>query len=320
VVLELPPGRPIVNPTKLLREPAYLWKPSQIWRRLRRASLLERDAVRLAWGVPITIEPRSHIGTDILNHGVYDCVVPEVLLRLTEPGELAIDVGANIGQNTSILAFAAGRHGRVIAFEPGPRAGQILARNVLRWLPYELAPITVESRGLSREEGTADLHPSTDLGAYSLDASSTVFQLNRGNGATLEPPFEIEVVRLDSVVGAREKVGVLKIDVEGHEAAVLEGAGRLLSEGRVRDIVFEDYEPQPSAAVRILEAAGFTVFGIIAGWSGPVLVDLADWPRLREHHPPNFVGTRCPDRVRARLGGFGWRCLRATVHRRAGVA
>jgi predicted KAP-like P-loop ATPase len=69
--------------------------------------------------LPVEIDPISHVGEDILNLGVYDRVVAEAIFRLLDPSEQAIDVGANIGQNVSIMALVAGRRGRVVAFEPG---------------------------------------------------------------------------------------------------------------------------------------------------------------------------------------------------------
>ncbi len=102
---------------------------------------------------------------------------------------------------------------------------------------------------------------------------------------------------------------MLKMDVEGHEPAILEGAGRLLGEGRIRDIVFEDYEPQPSRCAAILKGAGFAIFAIVPRWFGLRLVALDEWPRLLDRYPPNFVATRDPRRLQARLGAFGWRCL-----------
>jgi hypothetical protein len=53
--------------------------------------------------LPIKINPHEAIGCDIACHGLYEFGVTETLWRLTEPGELAIDAGANIGYTASIL-------------------------------------------------------------------------------------------------------------------------------------------------------------------------------------------------------------------------
>ena len=110
----------------------------------------------------------------------------------------------------------------------------------------------------------------------------------------------------------------MKIDVEGHEFAVLEGAARLLEEKRVRDIVFEDFHPQPSPVSGLLQAAGYTVFSLVPAWRKPILLTLEQHfeRRPQEYQLTNFLGTREPDRTRARFEGAGWKCLRLHAWRR----
>jgi hypothetical protein len=107
-----------LNPMRLVRamtRPEYLYRPAQLWRRLRRRAVLAHGDVRLAWGLPIEIQTAGYVSVDILNLGVYDRVVPEAICRLLDR-EWALDVGANVGQNASIMALIAGPHGRVLAF------------------------------------------------------------------------------------------------------------------------------------------------------------------------------------------------------------
>ncbi len=306
-----------MNPLNLLRRPEYVLRPGQVWRRLRRNSLLRRDGAKLAWGLPVAVDPTSNVGKDILNIGVHDRVVPEVLYRLIDAGELAVDAGANIGQNCAIMALAATPRGRVLAFEPNPDSLRLLTRNVERWRGYELAPIVIEPRGLSCRTGTAPMYAGSDLGGHSLEpfAAPEVVEGHRAP-ADVGSTLEVEVIRLDACLADETNVGVLKIDVEGHEASVLEGARRLLVEGRVRDVVFEDYAPQPSRPVRMLESCGYTVYAIVAGPCRPLVLDLHERKQRYAHRSPNFLGTRSPARARARLAQFGWHCLRVRARKR----
>ena len=160
------------------------------------------------------------------------------------------------------------------------------------------------------------MYPSADLGGFSLEAlTAPEVLLGRREPADVGSPLQVEVTRLDTCLPGDAIVGVLKIDVEGHEASVLQGARRLLAQGRVRDVVFEDYEAQPSRAVRMLQSFGYTVFAIVSGWSRPRVLDLDEWARTHGDRPPNFVATREPARARARLGCIGWRCRRARARR-----
>lgn len=271
--------------------------------------------MQLSWGLPIELDLLSPVGRDIVNIGVYDRIVPEAILRLLDGGEIAIDIGANIGQNTSMMALAAGPEGVTFGFEPGPESWRLLTANVARWADYELSPISLVRKGASDRAGTALLHPVMDLGGFSLEDKPP---------GPLRPPREgacgidVEVTTLDEFVSGDREIGVLKIDVEGHELKVLEGARRLIGQKRIRDIVFEDYFPQPSPVTVLLQAAGYAVFHLAAAWRGPVLYDLrARQDRARE--APNLLATLEPERALARLHDPGWKCLRLSARRKPGL-
>jgi FkbM family methyltransferase len=298
-----------MNPHRLfqfMQRPEYFFRPSQAWRRLRRDSLFARNEVRLAWGLPVEVYLASHIGHDIWNYGTHDRIVPEAICRLIDPGEQAIDIGANLGQNASMMALAAGRFGRVTAFEPGALAWSILTRNVEKWKDYNLAAIVPVRKGVSSRSGTALLRATEDLGGFTLEDAPPGVLVQGG------PAAEIELTTLDAFLPEGEKAGLMKIDVEGHELAVLQGAGQVLANQRVRDIVFEDFQPQPSPVTRLLRGAGYSVFYLYPGWFSPKLVGVEEsGPLLRQaHSEPNFLATANPQRALARFQPAGWKSLR----------
>jgi FkbM family methyltransferase len=292
-----------------LRRPEYLLNPRQIWRRLQRRSLCNQNALQLAWGLPVEVDPSSIVGQDIVNIGLYDRVVLEAIYRLLDAGETAFDVGANIGQNASIMALVVGSGGRVIAFEPGPTALSMLTKNVESWAAYDLAQITVVRKGLSSRSGVGVLHESLDLGGFSLEDHSPGPPRIAPEGARGIP---VELTTLDDFHTERAEIGLIKIDVEGHELAVLEGAGRILEQKLVRDIVFEDYYAQPSPVTERLQAAGYVVFALLTAWHKPILLTLDQLSRRsrQEYDVTNFLATRDPERARQRFESAGWNCLR----------
>src|ERR1035438_2469227 len=103
-----PRERQPTRPLEAIGRPEYLFNPRQIWRRLRRHSLCARNAIELAWGLPVEVDPSSCVGLDVINIGVHDRVVAEAIYRLLDPSEVAFDVGANIGQNVSMMALVLG--------------------------------------------------------------------------------------------------------------------------------------------------------------------------------------------------------------------
>ncbi len=146
-----------------LNKPYYLFRPGQV---VRRATLPRRrrngreayDEITSPWGLPLRFRADDKTGLAYARRGIFDLPVCEVLWRLCEPGELALDVGANIGQMTSVMAAAVGDEGRVIAFEPHPEVFRELRANADRWGRAE-ATGAIELRNLaaSSASGVAEL-------------------------------------------------------------------------------------------------------------------------------------------------------------------
>ena len=134
-----PPWTRIWKRLHMLARPEYLYRPWQLGRRSKRLQLWKEDKVRLAWELPISVDPGSNVGQAVLNLAVFDRVVPEMVLRLTDPGEECLDVGANCGMITSVMALAAGEGGRVHAFEPGTKSWELLSSSRRKWDDYALA-------------------------------------------------------------------------------------------------------------------------------------------------------------------------------------
>jgi FkbM family methyltransferase len=281
-------------------KPEYLLKPRNIlarWRYRATSGLPGMMTVPLL-GQPFHIRPHEVIGHQILHFGLFDLTVTECLLRLAAPGDRAIDVGANIGYMAAVLARAVGPTGQVTAFEPHPEIFADLDANV--------TPRGVEAvqAAVSAEPGTATLHVPVEFG------------YNRGL-ATMEAvageteAVEVRTVTLDSWVGADGRIDVLKIDVEGHELGVLEGARRLLEDRRITHIVFEEHHAAGSAVIAHLQDAGYTVWHIAKTFFGPSIVEQGMAAPSSTWESPCFLATADPHQARHRLTPRGWRALRA---------
>jgi FkbM family methyltransferase len=207
---------------------------------------------------------------------------------------------------SGLLAIRAGPGGAVRALEPHPEIHHDLCETVRRWRAAPgLADIEVCAAAAAATDGRAELVEPEAFGA------------NRGR-ATLFPPvgeerrrsWSVTTVTLDGFLHDWAGVGVLKVDVEGAEPAVLDGARHLLAGGRIRDIVLEDHAPQPSVLADRLRAVGYRVWAIASTFWGPHLADPA---RLRPspYLAPSLLATLEPDRAVARLAAAGWRCLRS---------
>jgi FkbM family methyltransferase len=294
--------------SRLLNKPHYVYRPRQALRRVaaiaRSPGLDETVVQTLPWTAPIECWPADAIGSSIVRTGIYDLLASEALFRLTDPGDVAVDAGANIGHMTCVLATAAGPRGRVLSFEPHPEVVAVLDRNVRRWrLDPRMASIETYSFGLSDHHGRATMVMPAD------------FARNRGTSrvvdsvvARSERATRINLGRLDEIVSG--PVGVLKLDVEGHEPAVLDGAARLLVAGAVRDVVFEEVDPYPTAVTRRLEAYDFEVRELVQELHGPKLVAPGTGGKRGSWDPPVLVASRHPARLERRFAARGWWALR----------
>src|SRR5687768_12833162 len=241
-----------------LAAPYYVFRPSQIIRRLAKTA----SPVTLPWGDLIECDPREPIGHSLIRNGVFELAVSEFLWRLTEPGDVCVDVGANIGYMTSILAHRAGNEGRVLSFEPHPHTRATLARNANRWTSG--AAIDVSNSALSSVIGE---------GTLVIDQQ---FERNQGtahlaSGSSAGAGYRVRLDTLDHAILGPTAIGVMKMDVEGHELSVLAGARDTLRAGAIRDIVYEDHLLYPSPVSRLLEATGYRVFAVQESFFGPVL-------------------------------------------------
>jgi FkbM family methyltransferase len=180
--------------------------------------------------------------------GEYDPETAAVIREFSRPGSCCIDVGANVGAHTLLLAKLVAPHGRVYAFEPGPPIHARLERNV-QLNPEIASVIVVERLGLSDRPGVLCLNEESH---------------NRGNAHLLdEDGVRVDVVTLDSYFAqrpVRSPISFIKIDVEGMELEVLRGARELLV--RHRPAVY--FETMPGSRARYMRMHGEDPFELLA--------------------------------------------------------
>lgn len=157
--------------------------------------------------------------TDYIQSTISETRTPYELSMLQDikarvsPGDLVLDVGANVGNHTFYLACVAGC--RVAAFEPNSALAQAIKTS--RRLNQLEQQVEVFALGVGASSGRADFGhlDETNLGAQSLRLST-------------DRDAPIEVMALDEHSWS-EPVRVIKVDVEGMELAVLEGAEQLIT-------------------------------------------------------------------------------------------
>jgi len=184
---------------------------------------------------------------------------PSPLLKtLLAEGDTFIDIGANIGDWTLPAAKRVGPAGRVLAFEPVPRMAEALRKSA--WA-NRFRQLRVFEMALSNRAGEADFSVEKEN-----SGGSRLGPMQNDPGRTFSGS-RVKVATLDEVVGAEAltAVALVKIDVEGFEAEVLQGAARTLKELRPA-LYFEiGHEPPDKRRIigELLIASGYELVGIV---------------------------------------------------------
>lgn len=156
-----------------------------------------------------------------------DMVMLDVVRRILRPGDVYVDVGANLG----VLVLAAARRvapdGRVFAFEPGPEVFERLKENLEL---NDVRNVTLVPKACSHERSTVTLY------SFSGKSHDTASMGARPDYA-VENAVSVETVALDDVVDRRPDL--VKVDVEGAEWLALRGAERTLFEGESPHLIVE---------------------------------------------------------------------------------
>jgi len=186
--------------------------------------------------------------------GTYEPHVVEALERYLNAGDCCMDVGANLGYFTSVMANLVGQKGEVIAFEPLPNNVTVLEENIAL---EGLKNVRIEPIAVGDSIGSASLLIQGDTDFTGTASLAEVYDW--GGERT---NITVSVVTLDSyVAGLQKNPSLLKMDVEGAEFLALKGAKTLLS--TVRPVLLIEIHgwgtPRGHQVVELLKEYGYTV-------------------------------------------------------------
>lgn len=194
------------------------------------------------------------IAKHLLANGEYEPEVVQIAANLIEhnPG-VVLDIGANIGTFTIPLANAFG-HRQFYCYEVQPKIFAILQENIrlnkltnVQVFDYGLADhtdhITITVPDYSRE---------LNVGAFSLDDE---VRQNSYEVSTQGEEVKVYVRPLDTC--ALPQIGLIKMDVEGMEAAVIEGGQHTLQKNGYPPLIFECWTWKPWFMERLVQLLNF---------------------------------------------------------------
>ena len=177
--------------------------------------------------------------SDVYWRGIYDGFK-------VKPGFVVIDVGAHIGIYTIKAARSVGSNGRVIAVEPHPENFRLMLQNIALNKLDNVTPVQV---ALSNHEGYVKLYLSN-----SSDKHSIVYQASA-------QCMKVPSLTLDGLLRHLDidYVDLIKIDVEGAEMDVLEGARQTLKKSEKIVVATYHYASEPREVAEYLTRSGFEI-------------------------------------------------------------
>lgn len=233
-------------PRRLWRFLNRPWSEKTIWLQSR------WYAIQLFWEkIPVLIPMRlayggwwvarnDYVGRN-LRKGRFESAELRFVGRFLQPDMVVLDIGAHHGLYTLLASRLVGARGKVLAFEPSARERKALS---LHMSLNRCKNVQVLPFALGKETTDADL--------YVVEASASGCNSLRPPASDVlvsSHPQRVRVVRLDDQLSVLkiDHVDFIKLDVEGGELAVLEGASQLLSR-RPRPVILaevQDVRTQP---------------------------------------------------------------------------
>lgn len=228
-------------------------------RRIRRRCMVVQTAegvalCRVLGRFKMYVDPRDHgHAVHLMLDGYWEMAVTQAVASLVRPGAVCVDVGANQGYYTLLLAGLAGPEGRVHAVEPHPHMAGLLRRSVMaNGFAHQ---VTVHEAPVGARDGD----PVVLLSQVELPSGGHVVPAAEQDGA-------LRTVTVDTLLDGGP-ADFVKIDAEGAEMAAWAGMQATLALGRPMTLVMEfvlDRVGDPAGFLADVRAQGFGLSSIHA--------------------------------------------------------
>ena len=195
-----------------------------------------RMLVRTCWNLPLLLPADDlSILPELVMHGTFELSLQRFILRTLRPGDRVMDIGANVGVHSVLMAQAVGATGQVIAYEAMPDLAAFLRENIA--MNCLTAQTQVVQKAAWSGEGTVEFTGTTRFrGNGSIRAKDATYRTRFGADefTRLEVPAESPSVHAHGAPFA-----LVKLDVEGAEPDVLQGLEGMIRGGRIHVLVLE---------------------------------------------------------------------------------
>lgn len=235
------------------------------------------------WGNKIFLDPLDHHLLSIQDYPIH-----RIIKEVIKPGDTVIDIGANIGILTVYFAKLVGKEGKVYAFEPEPNNFALLKNVEINGYQN----VTLVQKAVSNKSGKVNLQISKSMTAHRIADAN-------GDGNNF---VEIDCISLDDYF--REHLGkihFIKIDTEGNDGKVIQGASSLLT--RYKDVkimtefhtrLLNEAGMSPEKFIQLLAFHNFKIYDLCApGTENMMLIESHNHSQFaRKDNSTNLFCTR----------------------------
>ena len=219
----------------------------------------------------------QYVGRSLDLYGEFSEGETAIFRQLLRPGDIALEIGANIGAHTVFLAKTVGETGGVLALEPQRLVYQILVANVALNSLTNVWPMQLAAGSAPGQVRVPDLDPrqSHNFGGLQLGGSDV------GDA--------VPVVRGDDLGLVRCRL--IKVDVEGMELDVLKGCAGTIAKFSPALYVENDRPDRSAELARYIDSLGYAMF----------------WHRPPLFNPDNFL--KNPENVFGGVASINMVCV-----------
>jgi FkbM family methyltransferase len=180
-------------------------------------------------GSKMHLDPKDCLKLSI--NEIFEPLETNLVKNEVHSDDVVIDVGANVGYYTLLMAKLTGQNGKVFSFEPEPSNFNLLKENV-EINSYQ--NVTLEQKAVANMNGKTKL--------YLCETNTEMHRLYQSNSKKFNKSIEVDVTTLDDYFKKSKylnKINFIKIDAEGSELDVLKGMKTILKENIKLKIMLE---------------------------------------------------------------------------------
>ncbi|WP_428326234.1 FkbM family methyltransferase [Nitrosopumilus sp.] len=189
-------------------------------------------------------------------YGYHEKTETELVKQEIKPGDVVLDVGANIGYYTLLFAKLVGPQGHVFAFEPEPKNFELLTKNV-NVNGYK--NVTLIQKAVSNNNEIKNF--------YLTNTNTISHRLSKPHNECKS--IKIETISLDDFIDKHDIVNFIKIDIHGSEGNAIKGMLSILKKNETIKLLQEwwpdaikEYDMDPEEHLRILNELGFSLYEV----------------------------------------------------------